>query len=576
LGNLPCFVLSEQRSTGQIAWWELLDDRRRLRPFDFEFKFGIASRRDSYHAANLARSRKSHGEVVRTLYGFSDLYVHIQSDPECTLAFYAGQWVRSPPTYEAICDLWRELSRRAASSSDPLFQRWVDSCLDVPVLSERQTLGLVALAECLTRLFGGESLTTVLRSIEQLRREYFSPEAIDDNWVESCLDLDGLTRPPWGLDPHPDPRLVEELRLEKRPSAVAILTLSREHRDPNAPLRQRVMAKQMQLQTKVLCRELANCVAGPLGKTAVILALTSGGKRQTTARQRYLLASVRQLQEKLRARYGLQTVAGLGREVIPGEALGQSYREASAALVLAHRQRTMTLCFDGKHLQSPSFTRRLHERTSAVVERLLQRRFDEVLAFASGLARETMSELAGDPALLRIALLEILETALEAIAHEGYLTTQRSARLSRRFELDLDPLLPADQLLTMFETLLLTLIDVLRSAGAADRNQRFETALNWLVHHLDCDAPLIETAHRAGLAQGSFRRLFKHLRGISFGQWLRDVRIDAARRALALGDEPVSVIGKRFGYDNVHTFIRAFRRVHGNTPGEFRRSNASD
>src|SRR5436305_998577 len=77
--GLPAFVLRHDLKVGRIDWWELLQDERRLRPYDFEFHFGVAGRRDVYHAANLAKARATGAAQVASLFGFSDLYVPLVS-----------------------------------------------------------------------------------------------------------------------------------------------------------------------------------------------------------------------------------------------------------------------------------------------------------------------------------------------------------------------------------------------------------------------------------------------------------------------------------------------------------------
>src|SRR6185312_16644932 len=80
LGDLPAFVLRQDVRSGRIDWWELLRDDRRLRPYDFEFHFSVAGRRDDYHESNLAALRASGSSRISSLFGFSDLYVPLIID----------------------------------------------------------------------------------------------------------------------------------------------------------------------------------------------------------------------------------------------------------------------------------------------------------------------------------------------------------------------------------------------------------------------------------------------------------------------------------------------------------------
>nr|WP_237534398.1 helix-turn-helix domain-containing protein [Streptomyces sp. SID3343] len=55
---------------------------------------------------------------------------------------------------------------------------------------------------------------------------------------------------------------------------------------------------------------------------------------------------------------------------------------------------------------------------------------------------------------------------------------------------------------------------------------------------------------------------------MSFVQWRIQTRMRAALTYLAAG-LPVSVVGRRVGYDSPSAFVAVFRRVTGRTPGHY-------
>ncbi len=77
-------------------------------------------------------------------------------------------------------------------------------------------------------------------------------------------------------------------------------------------------------------------------------------------------------------------------------------------------------------------------------------------------------------------------------------------------------------------------------------------------------------ARRAGFATSSFRRAFRSQYGIAFSTWLRQERLDAARRLLILSALSVEQVARDVGFRDAHTFIRRFRARFGRTPGAFR------
>lgn len=54
--------------------------------------------------------------------------------------------------------------------------------------------------------------------------------------------------------------------------------------------------------------------------------------------------------------------------------------------------------------------------------------------------------------------------------------------------------------------------------------------------------------------------------------WITERRLNDARRRLRDTDEDVAIIAERVGYGSINHFIRQFRRVHGATPGAWRKA----
>ncbi|MFG1946413.1 helix-turn-helix domain-containing protein [Nonomuraea sp. NPDC048826] len=82
--------------------------------------------------------------------------------------------------------------------------------------------------------------------------------------------------------------------------------------------------------------------------------------------------------------------------------------------------------------------------------------------------------------------------------------------------------------------------------------------------------PAIAAAHHV-----SVRHLHKVFQAEerSVARWIRHRRLDRCRRDLAdpaLADRPVAAIAARWGFPDPAAFSRAFRRVHGLPPGEYR------
>ncbi|MFT4112148.1 helix-turn-helix domain-containing protein [Silvibacterium sp.] len=83
------------------------------------------------------------------------------------------------------------------------------------------------------------------------------------------------------------------------------------------------------------------------------------------------------------------------------------------------------------------------------------------------------------------------------------------------------------------------------------------------------DRPLQEWARQLGMSERSLQREFHRETGMTIGQWRQQFRILVAIERLSKG---MSVTETCFavGYNNVSAFIKAFKRIVGVTPTEYR------
>jgi transcriptional regulator GlxA family with amidase domain len=77
-------------------------------------------------------------------------------------------------------------------------------------------------------------------------------------------------------------------------------------------------------------------------------------------------------------------------------------------------------------------------------------------------------------------------------------------------------------------------------------------------------------ASRAGLSPRHFQRRFTAEIGTPPAAYVERVRIEAARRSLAEGDEPVETIARRCGFGTAETVRRAFHRHAHVAPSDYR------
>lgn len=84
-----------------------------------------------------------------------------------------------------------------------------------------------------------------------------------------------------------------------------------------------------------------------------------------------------------------------------------------------------------------------------------------------------------------------------------------------------------------------------------------------------------EMARRCHLAEAVFARQFRALTGLSPHEWLVQQRLARARELLRVGNASLTEVAQACGFADSAHFSRSFRRHHGASPSEWRRSVGS-
>ena len=80
-----------------------------------------------------------------------------------------------------------------------------------------------------------------------------------------------------------------------------------------------------------------------------------------------------------------------------------------------------------------------------------------------------------------------------------------------------------------------------------------------------------DLARRVASSPRQLRRAFAEITGTTVRAFVTDVRMSNAKRLLATTDIPVKEVATRVGYRRASAFTKAFSRLHGESPSDFRR-----
>jgi two-component system response regulator YesN len=83
-----------------------------------------------------------------------------------------------------------------------------------------------------------------------------------------------------------------------------------------------------------------------------------------------------------------------------------------------------------------------------------------------------------------------------------------------------------------------------------------------------------ELAHAVNMSRGHFSKSFKKVTGKSYGEYIRQLKLERAKEMLVRTDEPITRIAEKCGFQDYRYFSRAFREYTGRLPTEFRKAGA--
>jgi AraC-like DNA-binding protein len=107
--------------------------------------------------------------------------------------------------------------------------------------------------------------------------------------------------------------------------------------------------------------------------------------------------------------------------------------------------------------------------------------------------------------------------------------------------------------------------------GRALKDPHLHRAIQAMHAHPERDWNLEELALEAGLSRAAFAQRFKKLASDTPGHYLARIRIQRAMDLLRATDDNLDAIAERVGYGDPFVFSKAFKRIQGVSPREFKK-----
>lgn len=102
--------------------------------------------------------------------------------------------------------------------------------------------------------------------------------------------------------------------------------------------------------------------------------------------------------------------------------------------------------------------------------------------------------------------------------------------------------------------------------------QKINRALTFIQENYNKDLNMAVVSNYISMNYSLFSYCFKEFTGMNFINYIKNIRINEAKRLLEQTDEKILDISSRIGYENEKHFTKLFRSVTGVTPSEYRKN----
>ncbi|WZL80403.1 AraC family transcriptional regulator [Vallitaleaceae bacterium 9-2] len=123
-----------------------------------------------------------------------------------------------------------------------------------------------------------------------------------------------------------------------------------------------------------------------------------------------------------------------------------------------------------------------------------------------------------------------------------------------------------------YEKNVFSLEEIRRRAKTQDlmEDPRIRVVIDYIVSHPTEKYTSNQLSIMSGLAETTFRRLFKKQTGKSPIQFIKEIRLTTAARLLLVTDDNINDIAYEVGFEDANYFIRLFKKAFGMTPRQYR------
>lgn len=110
----------------------------------------------------------------------------------------------------------------------------------------------------------------------------------------------------------------------------------------------------------------------------------------------------------------------------------------------------------------------------------------------------------------------------------------------------------------------------IRAVPAGKNIEKLKSVIKYVELNYASPISVEQAAGLVGFSKSHFMKYFKQAMGVPFTAYLNDYRLTMAARLLLQSDDTVLSVASEVGFDNLSYFNRAFKRMFGMTPTQYR------
>jgi AraC-like DNA-binding protein len=565
--DVDCFIVPLQ---DQDFWMALHHARRGTADLDLAYWISSAEQRKSFFRKNLAALAQGGVPILAKLGGFCELLVPVIEKGKVQAAVIVGPFADHVMTDKELKQLWLAAkgSHDAASRYD--YNYFCRTLLGIPLLQGQALEHFREFVDLFAQSLAGEANQEILNSrMREIFLETFTRSFYHENWAERIIRQDRFYQYIWkdGVVTHWERA---EMGITYIPNRILAFMPSVARARSAMDLKR--LALRFQGAALKFAAKRGDVAAGRLGDYgALLIHAPAPATGEDAEAVRNLAREFKQFVEKT---LGCEVFCGVG----PRKDKTQLYESYSGAVSAVHKAAEAgkpLVVYSEQAMPKPQFWD-VAARAAGISEALLSGRREAALSELKEFVSLAQGLSGGRLEALRVQFIFLLHDLLREAERQFRLDAAAARSLGLHWSQILEaPSHPSD-LEKVFSTCITEAISMLDRPDAVTRDLRFLKAQQWVEANCHLDPNLGEVAKAHGFSAIGFRRELQRVRGLSYSQWLNQLRLAKVTELLSNTQLSASAIAVAAGFPSPSYFFQWFKRQTQATPQDWRRLQAGE